>query len=234
VNAAKRPKGWVVGGTKKEFGTASIDARVHKPDFSIIAIEQDCSIDSSIIDSNIAKEHESHELVPDFSLVAIDSLTVPEARSAIDAQLLLIQDRVNNGQMSFLDNFELLYDKNVWIFDTGASCNSSGSMNGAVNIQDDNSGVIPANGMCIKQDKIGDIPCSKLDKFGNHVNYTQLNCVKFGRQNISNLFSVNNAMQHNWMASGNRGNGWWIENEAGDLVRFDIRISTTTSCIWCG
>jgi hypothetical protein len=94
--------------------------------------------------------------------------------------------------------------------------------------------VIPANGVCIKQDKIGDIPCSKLDKFGNHVNYTRLNSVKFGKQNIFNLFSANNAMQHNCMASGNRDNGWWIENEAGDIVRFDIRISTTTSCIWCG
>jgi hypothetical protein len=105
----------VVGGTKKELGTVSMDTGVHKPDFSIIAIEHDCSIDSSIIDSTVAKE-----LVPDFSLVAIDSLTVPEARSAIDAQLLLIQDRVNNGQMSFPDNFELLYDRNVWIFDMGA------------------------------------------------------------------------------------------------------------------
>jgi hypothetical protein len=132
--------------------------------------------------------------VPDFSLVAIDSLTAPEARSAIDAQLLLIQDRVNNGQMSFPNNFEFLYDKNVWIFDTGASCNSSGCMDGAVNIQDDNSEVIPANGVCIKQDKIGDIPCSKLDKFGNHVNNTRLNNVKFGKQNILNLFSANNAI----------------------------------------
>jgi hypothetical protein len=71
-------------------------------------------IDSSVINSTIAKK-----LLPDFSLVAIDSLTVPEARSAIDAQLLLIQDRVSNGQMSFPDNFELLYDKNVLIFRYG-------------------------------------------------------------------------------------------------------------------
>jgi hypothetical protein len=83
--------------------------------------------------------------------------------------------------------------------------------------------------VCIKQDKIGDIPCSKLDKFGNHVNYTRLKSVKFGKQNIFNLFSANNATQHDWMASGNRDNGWWIENEAGDVVRFEIRISTTTS-----
>jgi hypothetical protein len=73
-----------------------------------------------------------------------------------------------------------------------------------------------------------------LDKFGNHVNYTRLNSVKFGKQNTFNLFSTNNAMQHNWMASGNRDNGWWIENEAGDVVKFDIRISTTPSYIWCG
>jgi hypothetical protein len=101
---------------------------VHNPDFSIIAIEHDCST----------------ELKPDFSLVAIDSLTVP-SRSAIDTQLLQIQDQVNNGDMSFPDNFELLSDKNVWIFDTGALCNSSDCMDGAINIQDDKSEVIPAN-----------------------------------------------------------------------------------------
>jgi hypothetical protein len=67
--------------------------------------------------------------------------------------------------MSFPDNLELLYGKNVWIFDTAALCNSSGCMDGAVNIRDNNSEVIPANGICTKQDKIGDIPCSKLDKF---------------------------------------------------------------------
>jgi hypothetical protein len=58
----------------------------------IIAIEHDCLIDSGIFDSTIAKEHEYTEPMPNFSLVAIDSLTIPEARSAIDAQLLLIQD----------------------------------------------------------------------------------------------------------------------------------------------
>jgi hypothetical protein len=132
--------------------------------------------------------------------VASDSLTIPPPRPAIDTQLLLIQDQVNNGDMSFPGNFELLYellyDKNVWIFDLGASCNSSGCMeDGAINLRDCNSEAIPANGVSIKQDKmIGDIPYSKLDKFGNHVNYTRLNSVKFGKPNIFNIFSANNAM----------------------------------------
>jgi hypothetical protein len=54
ANAAKRPMGWVVGGTKKEFGTVLIDG-VPRPGLPIIAVEHDCSIDSSIIDSTIAK-----------------------------------------------------------------------------------------------------------------------------------------------------------------------------------
>jgi hypothetical protein len=108
---------------------------------------------------------------PDFSLVAIDSSAAPP-EPVIDAHLLLIHDRVNSGHMTFPDNFDPLYDKNVWIFDTGASCNSSGCMDGAVNLRECNSEVIPANGVITKQSKVGDIPCSKLDKFGNHVNYT--------------------------------------------------------------
>jgi hypothetical protein len=85
--------------------------KVHKPDFSIIAVE--CPSQASEVD-------------------AID-LSAIQLESAIDAQLLLIHDRVNNGHLTFPDNFDLLYDKNVWIFDTGTSCNSSRCMVGAVN-----------------------------------------------------------------------------------------------------
>jgi hypothetical protein len=170
---------------------------------------------------------------PDFSLVAIDSSAAPP-ESAINAQLLLIHDRVNSGHMTFPDNFDLLYDKNVWIFDTGASCNSSGYMDGAVNLRDCKSEMIPVNGVIIKQRKVGEIPCSKLDKFGNHVNYTRINSVKFGKHNTFNLFSANNAMQYDWMCRGDCDTGWTIENEAGNIANFDIQIYTGTSCIWCG
>jgi hypothetical protein len=170
---------------------------------------------------------------PNFSPVAIDS-SAASLELAIDAQLLLIQDRVNRGHMTFPDNFDLLYDKNVWIFNTGASCNSSGCMDGAINIRECNTEVISANIVTIKQTKIDDIPCSKLDKFGNHVNYTRLNSVKFGEHNTFDLFSANNAMQYDWMCRGDRDTGWTVENEAGDVVNFDIQISTSTSCIWWG
>jgi hypothetical protein len=62
----------------------------------------------------------------------------------------------------------------------------------------------------------------------------RLNSVKFGEHNTFNLFSANNAMQYDWMCRGDRDTGWTIENEAGGVVNFDIQISTSTSCIWCG
>jgi hypothetical protein len=77
----------VVGGTKKEFGTVLIAAGVHRPDFSIIAIEQDCSIDSSIIDSTIAKEHDC----------SIDS-SIIDSTIAIE---LVVADRLDS--LSFRD-----------------------------------------------------------------------------------------------------------------------------------
>jgi hypothetical protein len=200
ANASKRPAGWIV--KTKNVGTIAIDsdssdsfAKVHRSDFSIIAIEHPSQASNNgpwLIDTGAvpAIAEEAVELMmikpvtvstlggkvklikPDFSLVAIDSSAAPP-ESAIDAQLLLIHDRVNSRHMTFPDNFDLLYyDKNVWIFDTGASCNSSGWMDGAVYLRDCKSEVIPANGVIIKQSKVGDIPCSKLDKFGNHVNYT--------------------------------------------------------------
>jgi hypothetical protein len=261
ANASKQPAGWIV--KTKDVGTVAIDSdssdsfvKVHKPDFSIIAVERPSQASNNglwLIDTGAVPTivEEAVELVtikpvtvstlggkvklikPDFSLVAIDS-SAAQPDLAINAQLLLIHNRVNNGHMTFPDNFDLLYDKNVWIFNTGAPCNSSGCMDGAVNIRECKSEVIPANGVIIKQSKVGDIPCSKLDKFGNHVNYTRINSVKFGTHNTFNLFSANNAMQYDWMCRGDCDTGWTIENEAGDIVNFDIRISTGTSCIWCG
>jgi hypothetical protein len=138
----------------KDVGTVAIDSdssdsfmKVHKPDFSITAVERPSQASNNgpwLIDTDAVPTitEEAVELVtikpvtvstlggevklikPDFSLVAIDSSAAPP-ESAIDAQLLLIHDRVNSGHMTFLDNFDLLYDKNVWIFNTGASCNSS-------------------------------------------------------------------------------------------------------------
>jgi hypothetical protein len=207
ANASKRPAGWVV--KTKDVGTVGIDSdssdsfvKVHRPDFSIIAVE--CPSQASnngpwLVDTGAVQTiTEEADIKPDFSPVAIDSSAI-QSESAINAQLLLIQDKVNHGHMTFPDNFDLLYDKNVWIFDTGASCISSGCMDGAVNIRECKSVVIPANGVIINQSKVGDIPCSKLDKFGNHVNYTRINSVKFGKNNTLDLFSANNAMQYDWM-----------------------------------
>jgi hypothetical protein len=134
ANASKRPAGWVV--KTKDVGTVVIDSdssdsfvKVHKPNFSIIAVERPSQA------SNVQTITEEADIKPDFSLVAIDSSAI-QSELAIDAQLLLIQDKVNYGHMTFPDNFDLLYDNNVWIFDTGASCNSSGCMDGAVNTPD--------------------------------------------------------------------------------------------------
>jgi hypothetical protein len=83
---------------QKDVGSVAIDSdssnsfvKVHIPDFLIIAIEQECVVISD----------KAVDLVkPDFSLVAIDSSAAPP-ESAIDVQLLLIQDRVNKGHMTF-------------------------------------------------------------------------------------------------------------------------------------
>jgi hypothetical protein len=148
ANASKRPAGWIV--RTKDVGTVAIDSdssdsfvKVHKPDFSIIAVERPSQASNNglwLIDTGAVPTiaEKAVELVtikpvnvstlggeiklikPDFFLVAIDS-SAAQPELAIDAQLLLIHDRVNSGHMTFPDNFDLLYDKNIWIFDTGAS-----------------------------------------------------------------------------------------------------------------
>jgi hypothetical protein len=105
MNASKRPAGWIV--KTKDVGSVAIDSdssdsfvKDPKPVFSIIAIEQKCTVISSSNEVKLIK--------PDFSLVIIDLSAAPP-ELAIDAQLLLIHDRVNSGHMTFPDNFDLLW-----------------------------------------------------------------------------------------------------------------------------
>jgi hypothetical protein len=138
VNASTQPAGWIV--KMKDVVTVAIDSnssdsfvKVHKPDFSIIAVERPSQASNNgpwLIDTGVVPTiaEEAVELVTikpvtvstlgdevkliksDFSLVAINS-SAAQPESAINAQLLLIHDRVNSGHMTFPDNFDLLYDK---------------------------------------------------------------------------------------------------------------------------
>ena len=80
-------------------------------------------------------------------------------------------------------------------------------MGGATHVKDCNDEVITTNALVIKQDKVDSIPCAKLDKCGNHVNCVSASSVKFSEQNTSNLFSADDALEHDWIDVGNRDNG---------------------------
>jgi len=66
----------------------------------------------------------------------------------------------------FLDNFDLLYDPNVFICDTGASTHSMSSSAGIINKRKVDQRIVGDGGQVAKQNQVGDLPCVKLDKNG--------------------------------------------------------------------
>jgi hypothetical protein len=85
---------------------------------------------------------------------------------------------------------EDLENKNLWICDTGASCQMTGSSEGLSNIKNINQKVILGDGRNLKAEKIGDLRL----KIVNNDSYVVLKDVKVVPDLKVNLFSVSCAL----------------------------------------
>eukprot|EP00536_Pseudo-nitzschia_multiseries_P015354 jgi/Psemu1/42207/gm1.42207_g len=131
------------------------------------------------------------------------------------------------------EGFDLLYDDNVFVFDTGATSHSSNSMQCATNLRDSGATITTQSGNELKGCKIGDIPCQKMDKDGNWEFQTLLQGVNFNPDFAFNLFSANLALKNGWIATGSDKTGWSLQ-KGSTMVNFDIQIPTYTSFVWVG
>eukprot|EP00536_Pseudo-nitzschia_multiseries_P007996 jgi/Psemu1/19269/gm1.19269_g len=161
----------------------------------------------------------------DFCLLAMQTSTT-------SLQLLNAQKRATKRDV-LPKGFDLLYDDNVFVFDTGATSHSSNSMRCATNLRASGATITTQSGDELKGCQIGDIPCQKIDKDGNKEYQTLLQGVNFNPNFAFNLFSATLALQNDWIATGSDKAGWslWKGNTK---VNFDIQIPTYISCVWVG
>eukprot|EP00536_Pseudo-nitzschia_multiseries_P007362 jgi/Psemu1/17822/gm1.17822_g len=145
----------------------------------------------------------------DFCLSAIHH----QAPMSTSLQLLHAQKQVTKGD-TLPEEFDLLYDNNVFVFDTGATSHSSNIMRCATNLQDSGATITTQSGNELKGCKVGDILCEKVDKDGKYEHQTLL-------------------QGNGWVATGSNKIDWPLQ-KGSNKVNFDIQIPTYTSCVWVG
>lgn len=229
-NAHKRPNGYVC-----------------KYNISGAAIEPPSSSNNDIIeDDNSSNASESSEVKfvtidmmrrgeyrPDITLIDVSAPPKQTGVTEIETQLLEVVSKGTTGYLPFPDLFELLFNRNMWIYNTGASDHSTGDPFGMIGCIPANTTMLTAHGdQAIAQGKTGSLPCAKLDRFRRHEFNTVLDEVTYTKGNHFNLFGVNKLLAKGWKCYGDDVNGHQLEKD-GKVVRFDICISTSKGCVWC-
>ena len=153
----------------------------------------------------------------EFCCMALDHTPVNlmerlRSKSKLEGDLCEMESDILAGSMNTPENFQKLYDKNVFVFDTGATTTSTGNDEGAENVRyQEGVETVASNGAMTKQLKFFDLPVEKLDKHGKHCNYTELRDVQYSEDNKFNLFAVNKMLDAGWEARGSKEIGWILK-----------------------
>ena len=127
---------------------------------------------------------------------------------------------------------DLLKDPDIFIGDTGATCNSTNSDIGLVDVRQakmtDN--IIDASRNDILGSIVGDMPSTVCDKNGQELQDVMIKDIVHLPQSGYNLFSLTKRLEDGWTLGGN-ANAIWITK--GKLkVTFDIKIKTPKGAIF--
>eukprot|EP00957_Ditylum_brightwellii_P113341 8643040-Ditylum_brightwellii.AAC.1 len=144
-------------------------------------------------------------------------------------EVLLI---ANDKAMYFPETLELLLDPNVWVADTGTSCDSTSHVLGLTNkhvVPSEDGVTLPDSSKKIAS-TIADLEILVCDRTGNGFFMLSMKNIKYCKDNWYNLFSFAKRMKNGWLLHGNN-NAVWI-TKGGHKVKFDICIETKEGIIF--
>eukprot|EP00957_Ditylum_brightwellii_P055231 4186527-Ditylum_brightwellii.AAC.1 len=121
---------------------------------------------------------------------------------------------------------EMLMDPNVWVADTGASCDSTSHVSGLENcrIAPSNDGITLPDGSKKAATMIADLTSMVCNKTGNQLFTTKMSNIKYCKGQQFNLFSLTKRLKQGWQLHGDN-DSIWIK-KGNDCVQFDVRIGT--------
>ena len=146
-----------------------------------------------------------------------------------DSEFLLAGTESN---MEFTGSSSILKDPNVFIGDTGATCDTTFSDLGLLNVyqagKKDN--IVDASGNGIEGKVVGDLPCTVCNKKGQEQCAVMIKGMVHMPQAGYNLFSLTKRLDEGWTLGGS-AEAIWIE-KGGKRITFDIKIKTPKGAIF--
>ena len=136
-------------------------------------------------------------------------------------------------QLTFPSNFQMLYDENVWVCDTAATCHSTPHGQGMTNLKDaKHVTTTMGNGSQEKATKIGDLPVTMHDKHGDSRGGAVLQGVQLLPSGIFNLFSATKLLKKGWVMSGTKESIKLSPAKGGIEIVFDMKIPTSEGVLY--
>jgi hypothetical protein len=133
--------------------------------------------------------------------------------------------------LSIPKDMKLLDDPNVWIADTGATCDSTPHAKGAVNLPRNSvCGVKFGDGENNEANAVFDLPGLITDASGKELQSVKMCNVKHVKSANFNLFSITKQQEDGWILHGNR-DAIWLTKEDKTVV-FDIKIKTSEGMVF--
>ena len=129
-------------------------------------------------------------------------------------------------------SFEMLYQTDIWICDTGASSHSTNNKIGAENERRSGSASLGHAGEAIEATLTIDLPGQFMAIDGSSGLQASLTEVNFNARHNFNLISLTRLLTKGWVIAKGDHTGITIRNGGGDLIDFDIVIPTARGAVF--
>ena len=133
----------------------------------------------------------------------------------------------------------LLKDPNIFVGDTGATCDSTASDYGMYDcIKTDTNAhdIIMGDNKTVATEKIGALSSVVCDKNGNEVSHLKLSEMSYVPDAAYNLFSIAKRVDEGWdlkSMKGADGETMLVLEKDGGQIKFDIKIKTPKGAVYC-
>ena len=128
--------------------------------------------------------------------------------------------------------FEILYEDDVWICDTGASSHSTNNKSGARNEKTSGSASLGHTGEAVKATSTIDLPGQFMAKDGGSGMKATLTEVNYNKTLNFNLMSLTRLLCNGWSIVKGDATGITVKNGKGGVIEFDIVILTARGAIF--
>ena len=125
---------------------------------------------------------------------------------------------------------DVLYEKDVFIADSGASSHSTFTKEGASEEKQDQTATIGHSGEAVESTSTLTLKGQFVDKRGNRGISATLDDVKYNPTYNFNLLSLTKMMAKGWKVEGTED--MFIASKDGQVIKFDIKVHTATGTIY--